>query len=293
VKRYVELVKTELFLDKFVDLVLVFIGLYAAIAVQKWQEDVKDNKEYKRLLRDFRDELQANQGRRAGVEETVGGIDERAPGKALGGLQVTFDEYLKGTADAITLLSCVEPMLVQAPRKGRKASKAPAPSEACRKLLAEVDKNGEGDEFRPVDLAPRYRTDVHQLYLANGIKVFENKGLAVKLSEAYSRARTIESGLAEVERLYNDTFMQKIGEQEAIEGQLEEVVSHEGARRSPGDVREKLASVADNVRTQRYVVMELRKVLEAKVVRIKDLLGQADDHLGKVIAEVDKELEAK
>ncbi|HEY0705850.1 MAG TPA: hypothetical protein VGG33_03590, partial [Polyangia bacterium] len=154
------------------------------------------------------------------------------------------------------------------------------------------EKEGDGDDdaFRPVDLAPHYRTEVHQVYLANGIKVFENKHLAVKIGEAYTLAQEIERGMADIEKRFNDGFMQKAGEQEALSSRIEEAFSPEVLLREPDQARAQLAEVTEEVRTQRYVVVEIHKVLEAKVLRIKEMVVRMDAHLAAVAADIDAEL---
>ncbi|HEY0711615.1 MAG TPA: hypothetical protein VGF45_03010 [Polyangia bacterium] len=287
-KLNLEVLKQELVIDKFIDFVLIFVGLYAAIAFQKWQDDAKERTEYKKLLGDFKAELRANQERKRTIEKNVGDTAARGVGKALGPLQTVFDEYLTVVAEGRKLFECLEPVFPEsAGAKGKPMTKE------CQKLLAsaEEESKAEDDEdFRPVDLAPRYRTEVHQVYLANGIKVFENKNLAVKIGEVYTAAREIEAGMADIERRYNDSFMQKAGEVEALSAQIEEVFSTELVTRRPEQVRERLTDMSEDLRSQRYVVVEIRKVVEAKVIRIKEMVARFDAQLTTVMGEIDAEL---
>ena len=72
------------------------------------------------------------------------------------------------------------------------AGGAPAEEAAhCHELYAKFEKahHAEGHasfDFRPVVLTPFYRSEVWQLYLADGVKIFRNKELAVKIAEVYA-----------------------------------------------------------------------------------------------------------
>ena len=50
----------ELLLDKSIDFALIFVGLYAATALQRCQDTAKEKQEYVSLLKDFKRELDAN-----------------------------------------------------------------------------------------------------------------------------------------------------------------------------------------------------------------------------------------
>jgi hypothetical protein len=282
---------TELALDKLVDFVLVFVGLYAAIAVQRWQDDAKEKDEYLRLLSDFRGELVANQAQKKTIEKDLGLVSERETGKALGPLQGTFDEFGRDAIEAGKLLECVSVMVKAAapkapPRLGERAR-------ACAPLL-DAEAEHDDDKFKPANLSPLYRTEVYQVYIANGIKVFENKDLAVKIGQAYSSGRTVERGVAEIETLYNDGFMQKAGELEALSAELEDALPEGVDLVGSGPAIEaKIQQAAKEVTAQRYGALKIQAVLELKAIRLKELLDGMDRHFAAVVAEIDKELAAK
>jgi hypothetical protein len=289
-----DLLKQELVLDKVIDFVLIFVGLYAAIAVQKWQDGAKEKAEYNKLLGDFKAELHANQERKRDIEKGLGASGVRGPGKVLGPLQAVFDDYLSSAAEATKVFGCLEPLLPRTPgQRGARMVMSPGMKKECQRVFASAEQASAGDDeetFQPVDLAPRYRSEVHQVYLANGIKVFENKNLAVKIGEAYTMAREIERGMADIEQRFNDGFMQKAGEQEALTAQIDEALSPDSLKRQPEQARARLTRVMEELQTQRFVVVEIHKVLEAKVTRIKDMVARMDGHLAAVVSEINAEL---
>jgi hypothetical protein len=50
----------SLLFDKSVDLLLMFLGLYAAMAVQDFADHQKEKKQYRQLIQGFHEELQSN-----------------------------------------------------------------------------------------------------------------------------------------------------------------------------------------------------------------------------------------
>ncbi|HEY0706366.1 MAG TPA: hypothetical protein VGG33_06195, partial [Polyangia bacterium] len=130
-----ELLKKELVVDKIIDFVLIFVGLYAAIAVQRWQDDAKEKTEYKKLLGDFKAELQANRERRRDIEKNLGPSDARGAGKVLGPLQAVFDDYLSSATEATKMFGCLKPLVPRAAQATGKPAGAkarpPAVSKEC------------------------------------------------------------------------------------------------------------------------------------------------------------------
>ena len=83
--------KAELFFDKLLDLILMFLGLYAAIAVQDYVDKHKEHKQYKQLLEGFSEELSSNQLQRKTVEGQLGKLEE----DSLGGASLRFEYFEK------------------------------------------------------------------------------------------------------------------------------------------------------------------------------------------------------
>ena len=77
----------ELFIDKTVDFVLIFVGLYAAVALQRYQDDQKEKEEYAMLLNDFKHELEANRAQHATIESDLGPADQQHAGAVLGPME--------------------------------------------------------------------------------------------------------------------------------------------------------------------------------------------------------------
>ena len=59
----------SIFLDKLLDLILMFLGLYAAMALQDLVDHHKDRAQYVELLRGFKEELNSNPFLRGHSEE--------------------------------------------------------------------------------------------------------------------------------------------------------------------------------------------------------------------------------
>lgn len=289
----------ELALDKMIDFVLIFVGLYAAIAVQKWQDSAKERDDYVALLGDFKSELTWNQKQREALEKDLGPISEKQSGKALGPMQKAFDDFNKEAHEAEQVLSCVGEIVAVA-KKGAPSAAQRKRIEECAPILEQAEKEGadpskgekDADEkFRPIDLTPFYRAEVWQLYLANGIRFFQNKDLAVQIGGAYSRAKDIEKSVAEIEALYNDAFIQKTGEVAALSADLEESIPEDADFKSQGDaIGLKLTQVSRDVRGYKFAVIKIENMMELKVIALKVLLADMDKLLITVTEEIEKEL---
>ena len=101
------LLASELALDKVIDFVLIFVGLYAATALQRCQDAAKEKDEYVALLRDFKGELAANLAQEAAIEKDLGRIDDTTPGSNLGPTSATFHRFFAQLAEDEKLVVCL------------------------------------------------------------------------------------------------------------------------------------------------------------------------------------------
>ncbi|MEM9696980.1 MAG: hypothetical protein AAGA56_30875, partial [Myxococcota bacterium] len=145
----------------------------------------------------------------------------------------------------------------------------------CHALYKKFDKEHENHassfDFKPAVLTPFYRAEVWQLYLADGVKIFRNKELAVKIGEVYANARLVEDQVKDIETTYNDVFMKQVGRTAATDQELAEIVHDEETRHklSGGDLT-LLVHVDEATKDEHYAALEAQRVLELKVERMKN-----------------------
>lgn len=260
----------ELVIDKIVDFILIFVGLYAAIAVQRFQDANKEKEGYANLLRDFKRELTANQAQEETIAKDLGPIDKTTPGENLGPTQATFTGFFAALAEDEHVLRCLHEEFTI---KAQGEQKVHVPPE-CHALYSKFDKAHDATEtsfsFEPAVLTPFYRHEVWQLYLADGVKTFRNKDLAVKIAEVYANARLIETQVEDIETTYNDAFMKQVGRTAATDLELAEIVHDEETqhRLSVMDFT-LLAHVDEAIKEEHYAALEVERILELKVERMK------------------------
>jgi hypothetical protein len=290
----------DLFIDKTVDFFLIFIGLYAAIAVQRYQDDLKERAEYVVLLGDFQAELQANREQHGVIERDLGAVTEIGPASVLGPMKDTFSRFEKEMREDEEIVECLHAEFATLNTKGKKRADAAA---HCHKLYAAFDKAATEKKaqaaqgtattlhFDPVTLSPFYRYEVWELYVATGAKLFKNKDLAVKIGEIYNNARVIEKQVADIESTYNDTFLKQVGNMLASETALSEIVHDEENDHglSPEDLKE-LSHVGDSMKEERYATLESKSILEAKVRRMKNTVKRTNGEIDAVVALIGQEL---
>lgn len=288
----------ELTLDKTIDFILIFVGLYAAIAVQRCQDDEKERGEYISLLKDFRAELDANLKEGASIEKDLGPIAETTPGKNLGPMQQAFDEFFVSLREDEEVVHCLHMEFASAVKPGS-PHLDPAAKEACHAHYAKFDK-AHADaaatgsfKFKPAVLTPFYRYEVWQLYIANGIKIFKNKELAVKIGEIYNNARLIEKQVADIEATYNDAFMKQVGRSAATDLELAEIVHDEEQEHglSPQN-QTALLHVSEAVKEEHAATVEAHSILTLKVERMKNTVTLMQTEIEAVNAAIAQEVAA-
>ncbi len=281
----------HLIVDKFVDFLLIFVGLYAATSLQRCQDSAKQKAEYVTLLGDFQRELEANLEQEASIAKDLGKIDKTTPGENLGPMQETFKRFFEELAEDERVVQCLHDEFV--------AGGAPAEEAAhCHELYAKFEKahHAEGHasfDFRPVVLTPFYRSEVWQLYLADGVKIFRNKELAVKIAEVYANARLIEGQVKDIESTYNDAFMKQVGRTAATDMELAEIVHDEETKHklTAGDMT-LLLHVDEAVKEEHFAALEAQRILELKVERMKKTVLLLRSEIETVDGLIDKELKA-
>lgn len=310
----------ELIVDKAIDFALIFVGLYAATSLQRCQDATTEKEEYVSLLRDFKRELQANREQEASIEKDLGAIEETEPGKNLGPMQETFHHFFGEMAEDEKIVKCMhDEFLVEhnaAPSDHGKEAKGDhgkeakgdhgaegepskaEPTEDCHKLYAQFDK-GHGEHeasfsFEPAVLTPFYRREVWQLYLADGVKGFRNKELAVRIAEVYANADLVEEQISDIEHTYNEAFMPQVGRTAATDMELAEIVHDEETEHglSTAD-RTLLVHVDEAIKNEHYAALEVERTLELKAERMKKTVLLMRAEIESVQEAIDEELNAQ
>ena len=281
----------ELIVDKAIDFALIFVGLYAATALQRCQDTAKEKDEYVSLLRDFKRELDANKAQEEAIAKDLGAIEETEPGKNLGPMQDTFKRFFEELEEDEKVVKCLHDQFVSAHAEGHETT------EECRKLYAQFDKAHESSDkqsfsFRPAVLTPFYRREVWQLYLADGVKTFRNKELAVRIAEVYANADLIEEQVQDIEDTYNNTFMVQVGRTAATDMELAEIVHDEEKHHELSDADLTLfLHVDEAVKEEHYASLEVEHALELKVERMKKTALLMRAEIEAVQTAIDEELQ--
>jgi hypothetical protein len=285
----------ELAIDKVIDFVLIFVGLYAATALQRYQDVLKEKAGYVSLLEDFKGELAANLGQEASIERDLGAIDQTKPGKNLGPMGLTFTRFFETLQEDEGVVHCLH-LEYAAVGPDLTVGQDPEKIKKCHELYAKFDEahsdQGESFEFRPAVLTPFYRYEVWQLYMADGVKTFRNKELAVKIGEVYNNARLIEKQVADIETTYNDTFMVQVAKSAATDAELAAIVHDEEEVHglSPQN-QQSLVNIMHHVKEERYAAKEAKSVVELKVERMKNTVLLMRSEIEDVTRAIDAELE--
>lgn len=281
----------ELIVDKAIDFGLIFVGLYAATALQRCQDTAKQKDEYVSLLRDFKRELDANQAQEASIAKDLGPIEQTEPGKNLGPMQETFKHFFEELEEDEKVVQCLHDEFVSA-----HAEETETP-EACSKLYAQFDEahvshKKESFSFQPAILTPFYRREVWQLYIADGVKSFRNKELAVRIAEVYANADLVEEQVEDIEDAYNDAFMVQVGRTAATDMELAQIVHDEEAHHNLSDADLTLfLHVDEAVKAEHFAALEVQRTLELKAERMKKTVLVMRAEIEAVQAAIDKELD--
>ncbi len=284
----------ELILDKSIDFALIFVGLYAATSLQRCQDAEREKKEYVSLLGDFKRELDANVAQEASIEKDLGPIGESTPGENLGPMKETFGHFFEALGEDEKIVGCLHDEFV-AKHASDEESHAP---EGCHELYKQFDKGHSGHDtgfsFEPAVLTPFYRREVWQLYLADGVKTFRNKELAVSIAEVYANADLVEEQVQDIEETYNEAFMKQVGRTAATDMELAEIIHDEEAGQGLSDAdMTLLLHVDEAIKGEHYGALEAQRALELKVERMKKTVLLMRSEIEAVKAAIDEELAAQ
>jgi len=282
----------EFFFDKAVDFALIFVGLYAATGVQRCQDLSKEKDEYVAMLGDFKAELQANREQEQAIVEDLGPIVVGHEPPELGAMRATFDAYFHELHEDEDVIRCLHDEYMV---EGSALSNDPEAKQSCHDLyqtFLDHHKDPEANfDFKPVALTPFYRYEVWQMYLANGVRIFDNKDLARKIGEVYNNAKIIEKQVANIEATYNDTFMKQVGRTAATDAELAVLVADEEVEHGLSAERKQLLQhISGLIKDEHYATKEVKVVLEMEVERMKNTVLIMREEIDAVTVLIDEEL---
>lgn len=210
----------SLLFDKSVDLILMFLGLYAAIAVQDFVDHQKDKDHYQQLLSGFKEELMSNQGQKSNIESRLGALDQV---NSIGDAGTSFEFFTAQTKYMSSFLSCYLDFKLKGTSK--KYALTPKREQECKALFKEGFKQ---TAPKHLSLSPVYRKDVWRFYLAGGVQLFQtfekpsrvsrctiegqpSTGLAICIGSIYTVLKKVEKQVAGIQKLVNDTYFNRQG----------------------------------------------------------------------------------
>jgi hypothetical protein len=282
----------ELVLDKLIDFVLIFVGLYAATALQRCQDRANEKQQYISLLQDFKRELAGNLEQEASIAEDLGPIDQTTPGKNLGPMADTFVRFFAALAKDEKIVQCLHDEFAAA-----MPGSPGIVTEECHALYRQSDAAhqekdaAESFSFKPAVLTPFYRYEVWELYIADGVKTFRNKALAVRIAEVYANARLVEEQIHDIETTYNDAFMTQVGRSAATDMELAEIVHDEETHHGLSEYGLVLLTHVDEaIKEEHYASLEVQRILELKTERMKSIVLLMRAEIEAVEQEIDEEL---
>ncbi|MFO0552033.1 MAG: hypothetical protein U0271_26845 [Polyangiaceae bacterium] len=301
----------EILPDKAIDVVLIPLGLFAALWFQGWVDDRKEQEDYVTQLESFQGEIAVNREKVGAMESQLGALDQQAAGQSLGPLGEIFPAYDRSMEWDTKLLGCLEMLygpsekaMTEAELKelaktedGRaeieanlkKGEAAAAKAEKCQKIIAGEARPPEV-ALKIVDLSPLYRYEVWQMYLQDGIKLFKDepaKKLGQQLGEVYAMAKEIESRIGEIEDAYNNELTTQYGAQSGINAEVEELLDSV----EPGaEAAARFHSLGREMQRSRYALMSFRDALDARVARVKALVQEMNQRFDTVTSAIQAEV---
>lgn len=264
----------ELGLDKTIDFILIFIGLYAAIGVQKCQDDAKEQREYAELLANYSEELKHN-GDQKGIIEA-----QLAP------LQKTISDLKLDIDFALELIPCgyatirLQGQPTPPPEEVKFLREKVEGCAPVFKKAAELEKaTGRDEEFKPIRITPFYRTAVNN---SSTGKPFPNQDLRVQIEGTYGEYVRIETLAKSVEDLFNDSLMAKHANFAVLSEEV--LAALETAQRDPSPkvfavVEPKLTAALDTARSQKRDLTRISSLMKAKVDQLTERLTGVDEKI--------------
>jgi len=289
---------TSLWFDKLVDLLIMFLGLYAAMELQDFVDHRQDKKQYQQLLDGFRDELKINQEQRAAIESGLGSLERLSE---LGRAEASLDYFMQLSAYAERFSGCYVDL-----RANKKQSSAERVEE-CKQLFKDKFKQSKPDHL---ELSPVYRRDVWRLYLAGGVQLFRefeskvkaprctigegsgSKKLAICIGSVYAELDEIEERVEGIQRLVNETYFYYQGVLEAEFKRFKRLAKSYKGRKDQEAVRalnQARDELSKRIQEGQQAVEISRSQMRSKVVQLKRAFRELDQRFTEVRAAIKAE----
>jgi hypothetical protein len=291
-----------LLVDKLIDLVFMFIGLYLAIAVQDWQDLEKSKEQYKQLISGFLEEVKANQDQKQAVEDQIATVNDF---KNIGQAQIYFDYFHGQSKYFEDFLKTYEAMFILKQKK-RTATE----EEELKAFIAKLREKSTFKKPETFELTPMYRKDVWNFYLAGGVHLFQTfnrkdqsvkclssdqktQNLAICIGSTYGFLHEIEKIVDEIQVLVNDTYFGKQAEIDAIfkgfSEQIKEIDSY-GKDHQNQMMTTFIQNHIDKIQAIRALVNQNESLVKFKIKLLKTKLLQTDERLNSVANALSQEL---
>ena len=291
----------SLLFDKSVDLVFMFLGLYAAIAVQDLVDHQKDKQNYQQLLNGFKEELESNQDQRSNIESKLGQIDNL---QDIGESGDSFNFFSAQGEYMGQFLNCYLDMKLKSIKK---VSLSPERIKECKRVFK---KGFKLKAPKHLDLSPVYRKDVWRFYLAGGVQlfqVFESKskqprctiegkpshGLAICIGSIYTVLKKVENQVEEIQNLVNDTYFNRQGILDAEFKGFKRVMKVLGKRTDTEAIdtlKEHTAHLKSDLQQGQQAVDVSLSLMRFKIKQLKKTALSLDQRFNEVIAALNDEI---
>jgi hypothetical protein len=281
----------EFLLDKFIDFILIFVGLYAAASLARYQDEADAKDEYVLLLKDFKRELAANLQQETSIEKDLGPLTETTPGKNLGPIEKVFHDYFEELQKDEKVAHCLHVEFASTVDSHVVTEGIDGCHEAYKKFDESHGSDSKHFDFEPAVLTPFYRYEVWELYQVSGVSNFRNKELAVQIGEIYNNARLVERMVADIETTYNDSFLSQVGRSAATDMALAEIVHDEETTHGLSAQDQKiLIQVAHDVKHEYFAALEAQNIIALKVERLKNRALLLRKEITEVSQALDQEI---
>lgn len=289
-------VHENIWVDKAIDLAIMFLGLYAAMGLQDLVDYSRDKSQYRQLIEGFQEEVKSNQRQRGALESSLGSLDEQA---VFGEAEASFDYFIALSGYAERFSACYTTLRLSKTKKGKRGVSAKELA-GCKRTLS--------TKFalkRPalLSLSPVYRRDVWQLYLADGVRLFRSferkaeatrctiegqpsRELSICVGSIYNQLDDVESQVAQIQALVNETYFYNQGVLDAELKAFKRGVK--GLKGKPdaeviSTLKALNESLANVIKERRLRVDISRSQLRAKIQQLKQTARTLDDRFKEVL----------
>jgi hypothetical protein len=273
----------DLVLDKGIDVILVPLGLFAALWLQDCVDARKDHDDYIDQLERFRDEIKANREKTKELAKQIGPFDDPKTTDVLGPFGPQIEKANRVVEISVESAECL--VTIASPTVDAKGITT------CQQVLEKNEKDPATEfVFATVELSPLYRYEVWQMYLQHGIQKFESdnaKSLGLQLAELYASAHESEKRVAELEEAYNLNLDRRHGTLVAAQTEVQHVTQ---SNRKPEEMGGRLAEIAADLRKERAQSTIFAESFRIRMERLKAYVSAMDARFQKVDAALAAEI---